>query len=78
MPKTPAHAATVAPDSFFIKELAGVRPLTSMDCLYVEFVPRQELKRQDRELLSALGHPQGRMSCRQSFALFAQASIPGL
>ncbi|MDR5729209.1 MAG: hypothetical protein RB191_17465 [Terriglobia bacterium] len=34
--------------------------LTSMDCLYVELVPRQELKRQDRELLAALGHPRGR------------------
>jgi hypothetical protein len=34
--------------------------LASMDCLYVEFVPRQELSRQDRELLAGLGHPQGR------------------
>lgn len=34
--------------------------LTSMDCLYVELVPRQELKRQDRELLAVLGHPRGR------------------
>lgn len=34
--------------------------LTSMDCLYVEFVPRQGLMRQDRELLAALGHPRGR------------------
>jgi hypothetical protein len=34
--------------------------LTSMDCLYVEFAPRQELRRQDRELLAALGHPRGR------------------
>jgi len=31
-----------------------------MHCLSVEFVPRKELKRQDRELLAALGHPQGR------------------
>ena len=31
-----------------------------MHCLSVEFVPRRELKRQDRELLAALGHPQGR------------------
>ena len=36
------------------------KALTSMDCLYVELVPRQELKRQDRELLAALGHPRGR------------------
>ena len=34
--------------------------LASMHCLSVEFVPRRELKRQDRELLAALGHPQGR------------------
>ena len=34
--------------------------LASMHCLSVEFVPRKELKRQDRELLAALGHPQGR------------------
>lgn len=34
--------------------------LATMDCLYVEFVPRAELSRQDRELLTALGHPRGR------------------
>lgn len=34
--------------------------LASMHGLSVEFVPRKELKRQDRELLAALGHPQGR------------------
>jgi len=34
--------------------------LASMHCLSVEFVPRKELKRQDRDLLAALGHPQGR------------------
>jgi hypothetical protein len=32
----------------------------STHCVYVEFVPRAELQRQDRELLAALGHPQGR------------------
>jgi hypothetical protein len=34
--------------------------LTSMDCLYVEFVPRLEVRRQDRDLLAALGHPRVR------------------
>lgn len=34
--------------------------LASMHCLSVEFVPRKELKRQDREVLAALGHPQSR------------------
>jgi hypothetical protein len=28
--------------------------------VYVEFVPRKELEKQDRELLAVLGHPQGR------------------
>ena len=28
-------------------------------CVYVEFVPKAELLRQDRELLAVLGHPQG-------------------
>jgi hypothetical protein len=32
----------------------------STHCVYVEFVPRAELQRQDRELLAKLGHPQGR------------------
>ena len=32
----------------------------SQHSVYVEFVPRAELERQDRELLAALGHPQGR------------------
>jgi hypothetical protein len=32
----------------------------STHCVYVEFVPKAELLRQDRELLAALGHPQGR------------------
>jgi hypothetical protein len=31
----------------------------STQCVYVEFVPRAGLQRQDRELLVALGHPQG-------------------
>jgi hypothetical protein len=34
--------------------------LASMHCVYVEFVPRAELQRQDRELLAALGHPRSR------------------
>jgi hypothetical protein len=34
--------------------------LASMHCLYVEFVRRAELQRQDRELLAALGHSRGR------------------
>jgi hypothetical protein len=34
--------------------------LASAHCIYVEFVPKAELLRQDRELLAALGHPQGR------------------
>ncbi len=32
----------------------------SAHCAYVEFAPKAELLRQDRELLAALGHPQGR------------------
>jgi hypothetical protein len=32
----------------------------STHCVYVEFVPRAELQRQDRELLAALRHPQVR------------------
>jgi hypothetical protein len=32
----------------------------SMHSVYVEFVPRADLERQDRELLARLGHPQGR------------------
>ena len=32
----------------------------SQHSVYVEFVPKAELERQDRELLAALGHPQGR------------------
>jgi len=32
----------------------------SQHTVYVEFVPRAELERQDRELLAALGHPHGR------------------
>jgi hypothetical protein len=31
-----------------------------MHCVYVEFVPKKELQRQNRELLATLGHPQGR------------------
>jgi len=31
----------------------------STHCVYVEFVPKAELLRQDRELLAVLGHPQG-------------------
>ncbi len=34
--------------------------LASVRCIYVEFVPRAELERQDRELLAWLGHPKGR------------------
>jgi len=34
--------------------------LASIYCLSVEFIPRKELKRQDRELLAAPSHPQGR------------------
>jgi hypothetical protein len=34
--------------------------LASAHRIYVEFVPKAELLRQDRELLAALGHPQGR------------------
>jgi hypothetical protein len=34
--------------------------LASVRCVYVEFVPRAELERQDRELLAWLGHPKGR------------------
>ena len=32
----------------------------SQHSVYVDFVPRAELEQQDRELLAALGHPQGR------------------
>ena len=43
------------------KEIADAGEfLASMHCVYVEFVPRAEMERQDRELLAALSHPQGR------------------
>jgi hypothetical protein len=34
--------------------------LASTHCVYVEFVPKADLLRQDREFLAAMGHPQGR------------------
>jgi hypothetical protein len=45
-------------------------------CLYVEFVPRAELRRQDRELLAALGHPQGRGLASPIFRTMRPGFLP--
>jgi len=50
--------------------------LASMHCLCVEFISRKELKRQDRELLAALGHPQGRGLASPAFRVIRPGFHP--
>src|ERR1035438_4962082 len=50
--------------------------LVSTPCVYVEFVPRSELQRQDRELLAALGHPQGRGLASPIFRTMRPGFLP--
>jgi hypothetical protein len=45
-------------------------------CVYVEFVPRSELQRQDRELLVALGHPQGKGLASPIFRTMRPGFLP--
>jgi hypothetical protein len=45
-------------------------------CVYVEFVPKTELLRQDRELLAALGHPQGRGLASPIFRTMRPGFLP--
>jgi hypothetical protein len=48
----------------------------STHCVYVEFVRRAELLRQDRELLAALGHPQGRRLASPIFRTMRPGFLP--
>jgi len=48
----------------------------STHCVYVEFVARPELQRQDRELLAALGHPKGRGLASPIFRTFRPGFLP--
>jgi hypothetical protein len=48
----------------------------STHCVYVEFVPRAELRRQDRELLATLGHPQGRGLASPIFRTIRPGFLP--
>jgi hypothetical protein len=48
----------------------------STHCVYVEFVPRAELQRQDRELLATLGHPQGRGLASPIFRTMRPGFLP--
>jgi len=48
----------------------------SMSCVYVEFVRKAELLRQDRELLAALGHPQGRGLASPIFRTMRPGFLP--
>jgi hypothetical protein len=48
----------------------------STHCVYVEFVPRSELQRQDRELLAALGHPKGRGLASPIFRTMRPGFLP--
>jgi len=50
--------------------------LASTHCVYVEFVKRAELLRQDRELLAALGHPQGRGLASPIFRTIRPGYLP--
>ena len=50
--------------------------LVSTPCVYVEFVPRSELQRQDRELLAALRHPQGRGLASPIFRTMRPGFLP--
>ncbi len=48
----------------------------STHCVYVEFVPRAELLRQDRELLATLGHPQGKGLASPIFRTMRPGFLP--
>ena len=48
----------------------------STHCVYVEFVPRAGLQRQDRELLATLGHPQGRGLASPIFRTMRPGFLP--
>jgi hypothetical protein len=48
----------------------------STHCVYVEFVPKAELLRQDRELLAELGHPQGRGLASPIFRTMRPGFLP--
>jgi hypothetical protein len=48
----------------------------STHCVYVEFVPRSELLRQDRELLTTLGHPKGRGMASPIFRTMRPGFLP--
>ena len=48
----------------------------STHCVYVEFVRKAELLRQDRELLAALGHPQGRGLASPIFRTMRPGFLP--
>jgi len=48
----------------------------STHCVYVEFVPRAELLRPDRELLAALGHPKGRGLASPIFRTMRPGFLP--
>jgi hypothetical protein len=45
-------------------------------CVYVQFVRRAELQRQDRELLATLGHPQGRGLASPIFRTMRPGFLP--
>jgi hypothetical protein len=48
----------------------------STHCIYVEFVRRAELLKQDRELLAALGHPKGRGLAAPTFRTMRPGFLP--
>lgn len=48
----------------------------TLHCVYVEFVRKAELTRQDRELLAALGHPQGRGLASPIFRTMRPGFLP--
>ncbi len=48
----------------------------ALRCVYVEYVPRAELLKQDRELLAALGHPKGRGLASPIFRTLRPGFLP--
>lgn len=50
--------------------------LASTHCVYVEFVKKAELLRQDKELLAALGHPQGKGLASPIFRTMRPGFLP--
>jgi hypothetical protein len=50
--------------------------IASTHCVYVEFVRKADLLRQDRELLAALGHPQGRGLASPIFRTMRPGFLP--